>query len=146
MYFLCIFSSFFFSKAIIGLLHEVPLWHFPPVILDHTLCLTPRQQRAEEQALTGTHGRVVAGSVLAQGSGALGGEGGGGAEAVAALPALAAGDGARAPWGPFVHLSVCQEAWVGKGRHALLDEQTEAAWIWKRHKHQHAVKPPVSPV
>lgn len=94
---------------------EVPLWHFPPFIHDHTLYLTPWQQRAEEQALTGTHGRVVAGSVLAQGSGALCGEGGGGTEAAAALPALPAGDGARAPGGPLIHLSICQEA-GGKGR------------------------------
>lgn len=62
--------------------------------------------------LTRAHGRVVAGSVLAQGSSALGGEGGGGAEAAAALPALPAADGARAPGGPLIHLSI----WSGWGR------------------------------
>lgn len=54
-------------------------------------------ERALGDALTGAHGGVVAGSVLAQGSRTLGGEGGGGAEAGAALPALSAADGARAP-------------------------------------------------
>jgi len=45
-----------------------------------------------KQALTGADGCVVAGSVLSQGSGALGGEGGRSTDTGAALPALSTGD------------------------------------------------------
>lgn len=86
--------------------HGVPPWDFPPCIL-----FQPSGRhlggREGHRPLTGAHGRVVAGSVLAQGSGALGVEGGGGAETAAALPALPAADGARAPGGPLIHLSIC---------------------------------------
>lgn len=57
--------------------------------------LEGRQRR--NRALTGAHGRVVAGAVFAQGSCALGGEGGGGTQAGAALPALSTADRAGAP-------------------------------------------------
>lgn len=68
-------------------------WHF----LDHSLFfsfLPPVTLILEgrNQALTGAYGCVVAGPVLTQGSGALGGEGGSSTEAGAALPALSTGD------------------------------------------------------
>lgn len=55
---------------------------------------TPKRSSDSLVILTGAHSCVVAGSVLTQGSGALGGEGGGGTQAGTALPALAAADGA----------------------------------------------------
>lgn len=45
-----------------------------------------------DQALTRADGCVVAGPVLTQRSGALGGEGGSGTDTGAALPALSTGD------------------------------------------------------
>lgn len=63
-------------------------------------------ERRRNQALTGADGCVVAGTVLTQGSGALGGEGGSSTNAGTALPALSTGDGTCTPGGPLICLSI----------------------------------------
>lgn len=63
------------------------------------------QRRNEE--VTWADGGVVARPVFTQRSGALGGEGGSGAETRAALPAFPARRRAGAPRGPLIRLGVC---------------------------------------
>lgn len=70
--------------------------HFKKTKCDASLLLLPptchgHVCKGGNHALTGANGCVVAGPVLAQGSGALGGEGGSSTEAGTALPALSTG-------------------------------------------------------
>lgn len=68
----------------------------PTHFLDHALFYLPPPvtltSETGSQALTRADHGVVAGPVLTQGASALGGEGGGGADAGTALPALSTGD------------------------------------------------------